>query len=224
MPISFDMQDPFPFVAEGEISYGEAQEHARQCDVWLGLRTEETEAEIQSRVSLDPISPGEQHWIGLPVKALLTPYTELREIVERLRPRVEETVIDFGAGYGRMAFVLARHFPDVNFIGYEIVPERVRESLRCLHEQGYSRAQMWEADLSSSMLMAPAAEYYFIYDFGSRNAIEKVLQDLRIVASQQRIVVVGRGRATRDAIEQKHPWLSQVQPPEHFAHYSIYRS
>lgn len=225
--ISFDPTDPFPLLAEHSAStYAEAQEHSRLCDAWLGLRTEETEDEIYERErSRSPSHWREhQHWIGLPVKSLLTPYTELREILERVRPVAGQTVVDFGAAYGRLAFVMARHFPEVSFIGYEVVPERVHETRRCMTERPCPRARIEEADVARPEFVPPRAEVYFIYDFGTRDAIEKCLQDLRAISSRHGMVtVVGRGRATRDAIERHHPWLSQVHPASHYPHYSIYR-
>ena len=122
-----------------------------------------------------------------------------------------------------MGWVMARHFPNVNFIGYEFVKERVEEVRRCW-KGTHSTFKILVADLSTIDFAPAAAEYYFIYDFGSRQAIEKTLQDLRKIAQERPITVVGRGRASRDAIERQHPWLSQMNAPEHFGNYSIYRS
>jgi hypothetical protein len=80
------------------------------------------------------------------------------------------------------------------------------------------------ADLSDLAFRPLAAEFYFIYDYGTPRAISKTLEDLRVIAQRQAITVVGRGRSSRDAIEREQPWLSQVMKPEHHGHYSIYRS
>ncbi len=69
-----------------------------------------------------------------------------------------------------------------------------------------------------------AADFFFIYDYGTRPAVQKTLEDLREIARSRPITVVGRGRLSRDAIERQHPWLSQVCPPRHFKNYSIYSS
>lgn len=219
--MEFEPADPFPWVPEDSHTYREAQAHSAQVDAWLGLRTAETEALISERAGCPRDA---QHWIGLPVQALLTPYTELRAMLERLRPQPGQWVVDLGAGYGRMGFVLARHFPSVRFLGYEVVPERVAEGKRVLAMHCGPEIQLERVDLSRSDFSPAIADYYFIYDFGSRAAIEKTLGDLSVIARTRAIVVIGRGRASRDAIERQHPWLSAVLKPEHRKHYSIYRS
>ena len=72
-----------------------------------------------------------------------------------------------------------------------------------------------------------AAGWHFLPQLIRREedvVIEKTLNDLRGIALRRPIAVVGRGRASRDAIERHHPWLSQVVPPSHHGIYSIYRS
>ncbi len=113
----FDPADPYPLVPDASRGYAEAQVHSEQVDRWLGLETEKVERQIQNHVT-----PHDQNlWIGLPAKTLLTPYTEIRRLLEDLRPAPGDVFVDLGAAYGRMGFVLARHFPEVRFIGYEMV-------------------------------------------------------------------------------------------------------
>jgi hypothetical protein len=223
--IPFDPQNPFPLLPDSSSypTYKDAQKHSAEADAWLGLNTEDAEKKIQSISSGTDIRD-EQLWVGLPVKTLLTPYTEIRTLLSQLDPKPDQRIVDLGAGYGRMGFVIGRHFPDVHFIGYEIVEERVEESNRCLKKFNYLKVQMRVADLSAPNFKPVEADVYFLYDFGSRVAIEKTLFDLRGIARNRPIQVVGRGRASRDAIEREHPWLSQVHAPRHFDHYSIYQS
>lgn len=211
----FDPRNPFP-LPEGA-TYLQAQIHSEQVDTWLGFHISSIESKLKEL-------PDQRIWVSLPAQAMLTPYSEIREILERLRPSPGTRIIDLGAGYGRMGFVIGRHFPQVHFVGYECVRERVEEAYRCLRPWKYSLVEMQQADLADPHFTPARAEYYFLYDFGTRQAIEKSLQDLRKIALQQSITVVGRGRASRDAIERQHFWLSQVVEPEHYANYSIYRT
>lgn len=217
--ITFDPSDPFPLLPDAD--YKCAQKHSTKVDEWLGLQTEKTEKEIKS---ISSSGKDEQLWIGLPMRSMLTPYTEIRTLLSQLNPQVDERIVDLGAGYGRMGFVIGRHYEEVHFTGYEIVDERVVEANRCLQKLKHPRIQMRTADLSAPEFKPIDADVYFLYDFGTRAAIEKTLFDLRAIARACSIRVVGRGRASRDAIEREHPWLSQVHPPEHYDHYSIYRS
>ena len=223
----------FPLIEAGSShSYRDEQEHSARVDEWLGLQTEMIEAQLtQAHDREKARDRDERYWIGLPAKALLTPYTELRSILERLHLTTEK-VVDLGAGYGRMGFVIARHFPSASFLGIEVVRERVSAGAKAfekfmsrLSEASIVRSiEIREGDLASDEFEWPAAKVYFLYDFGSPSAIEKVLQKLMEQSLKSPITVIGRGGATRDAIERRHAWLSQVKPPEHFPHYSIYRS
>lgn len=221
----FDSRNPYPQIDERACTYAEAQEHSAQVDDWIGLQTAKIENQlIAASEKQRAREAGHQAWIGLPVKALLTPYTELRTLLALIDPQAGETVVDLGAGYGRMGFVLSAHYPDVSFVGYELVRERVDEGNRCFVEKCCSRAYLIQGDLSDPEFKLHSARYYFLYDFGSRAAIDKTLDDLRQIAQARAIVVVGRGRASRDAIERRNPWLSQVVEPSHHGHFTIYRS
>jgi len=221
MSLKFQRENLFPLLDEALVSYAEAQAHSEWVDQELGFETEK----VEQRLLQSPhAGPAVQNWIGLPVRTLLTPYTELRLLLERLKLQGGEFIVDLGAGYGRLAFVIGKHHPNVRFCGYELVAERVREGCRVLESFAYSQVELKIQDLTETSFELPAADIYFLYDFGSRVAIEKTLQDLRTISIGRKIRVVGRGRASRDAIEHLHPWLSQVNSPQHFAHYSIYYS
>lgn len=226
MGIAFDPDDPFPLLPPPLRVYALEQEHAAQADAWLGLEIERIERElVESGRAAD--GKVEQNWVGLPSRSLLTPYTEIRETIVRLKPRDGSTLVDLGAGYGRVAFVVAAHFPALRFVGYEIVPERVAEGLRGLsrlESPGARGVELLEQDLAAPGFRPCEADFYFLYDFGSRAAIAKTLEDLRQIAAKRPITVVGRGRASRDEIERRHPWLSEVVEPEHLPRYSIYRT
>lgn len=214
----FNQDDPYPLLSMTDCTYREAQIHATAVDRWLGLGISSIEASLQHK------NTDQNLWIGLPPEALLTPYIEFRQILERLQLAPGSTVIDFGAGYGRMGFVVGAHYPGVKFIGYELVPERVFEGARCLREQNYTSAQLLCANIDSPEFVLPEAETYFIYDFSHRAAIDRLLFRLQQLAKRRSIIVVARGRSSRDAIDHGAPWLSQVVTPEHFQNFSIYRS
>jgi hypothetical protein len=208
----FDPRDPFPlWPGYGPELYASAKKHAAACDAWLGLGVEGIEEKLR-----DP-RDGEERWIGRHPSIFLTPYVELRAILEEVRPREGETVADLGAGYGRLGFVLARHFPRSLFRGYEIVPERVNSGREALGRFGAPNARLEQGDLRS--LPVPEASIYFIYDFGSRPSIARVLEELK----GRSFTLVARGRGVRHEIDRHHPWLS-VHDPVHGPHYSVYRS
>lgn len=160
-------------------------------------------------------------WLGLDPQMLLTPYTEIRSLLERLQPQAGQTVIDLGAAYGRMGFVLNRHFPKTKFVGYEYVGERVQEGNRALAQFKAHNACIEHIDLSSHGFTPPEADFYFLYDFGTPKAIEKILYDLRRFDA---VTLIVRGRHSRYLIERNHNWLENAFPGEPESRVTIYRS
>jgi hypothetical protein len=198
--------------------------YSAAVDAWLGFDIVEIEKRIHERLGNSKLGDAQEYWVGLNIQSLLTPYTEIRDLLDRLGLKAGEKIIDLGAGYGRIGFVIGHYYPETDFVGYEAVEERVTETQRCLASLRYPRVRMEIADLSDPGFKPEAADYYFIYDYGTRPAVEKTLEDLKAIARTRKITVVGRGRLSRDAIERHHPWLSQVQSPQHFKNYSIYFS
>ena len=121
LSVDFDPRDPIPWVEEDQWTYAREQAHSERVDEWLGLRTEETEARVQAETKA---GQDENLWVGLPVTALLTPYTETRRMLAMLALPPGARIVDLGAGYGRMAFVIQAHFPELSFTGYEKVGAR----------------------------------------------------------------------------------------------------
>jgi hypothetical protein len=221
------------FVFPGELGQeicSAVEDYAREkrqsdlVDLSLGFEIPKIEQRIKSRAALESSKSEAQLWEHLSPDVFQTPYSELFRILVELAPAPGGRVVDLGAGYGRMAFVLEAFFPDVGFTGYELSRERVEEARRVFGAHSLERSEIIEADLADPKFSPVVASSYFLYDFGTRPAIDKCLLDLRTISRSHPIRVAARGRASRDAIERGHPWLSQVNPPKHFGHFSIYSS
>jgi len=223
--IQFERRDPFPLIES--FSKSEALAHAADCDAWLGLRVEEIEARLAAGGSARPapVTSGghQQLWFGLAPRDLQTPYLELRRLLASVGG--SGLVVDLGAAYARMAFVIERHFPEMSFVGFEYVGERVAEARRVLSLNGSVRSRVEHVDLTSSAFKMPAADVYFMYDYGTPSAIEKTLYDLRRASRGRLITVVARGRVCRYAIESRHSsWLMKRDAEAEESAVTIYRS
>lgn len=210
-----------------DCSYQEAQEHSIEVDSWLGFQTAEVENKLLSsqdyNVQADQNIPV-QFWRGLSVQALQTPYSEIRWILNLLNLKPNDTIVDLGCGYGRMAFVVGRHHPEIHFIGYELVAERVAEGNRILKNFNYTKSEILTQDLTAPDFLPAKAEHYFLFDFGSAPAVDKTLEDLKKIAKGQSINIVARGRYIRHRIYQAHPWLSSINEPQVHDTFTIFTS
>ncbi len=222
------------FYAPDSASYQSIQDHSEYVDTILGFHINEIELNLKSTAQiLQPdgnvstwgrqMHEGSQSWVGLNPRQLLTPYHELLEMCRLLNPKAGTTLIDLGAGYARMAFVLNQYEPLAKFIGYEIVEERVTESNRLLKHYELSDSVMIAQDLSSKSFSLPVADFYLLYDYGNVEHIKSTLNDLKNIAFKHPIKVIGRGRM-RGLIDNDHAWLSQVFEPIHCETFSLYSS
>lgn len=219
----FDPRDPYPLVDLATVPYASQKAHAAAVDAWLGFEVESVESRLERESASRELA--REQWIGLAPESLQTPYVEFRAMIEAVRPLVTAAApvfADIGAAYGRLAFVLHAHWPEVRFLGLELAAARVEEGGRVIARHALPRAELRMADVVTAPL--PPADIYFLYDFGSLRSIQALLEKLRERARLAPVTVLGRGRATRDEIERRHPWLSGVVEPRHFGNFTIYRS
>ncbi len=211
------------------------QKHSALVDKILGYNIDSLEMALLKRAKrLAPdgdmkvwgrlLHNGSQSWVGLTPQQLQTTYNELWQICELLKPKKGSSFVDLGAGYGRLALVLNLFAPQVKFIGYEIVSERVLEGNRLFHLLGLTQASLLEQDLSKEDFIIPDADYYFMYDFGDSEHIRRILTQLEFVADRRPIRVVVRGDYSRHQVQNFYPWLSQVFPAYHEEKFSVYSS
>lgn len=223
--------NPSIFEAEA-FDYESARLHAEKLDQALGFQVEDIEKGLLARAQAKnpdgshqtwgaSIHEGNQTWVGLSHQTLQTPYLELKQICELLGPRPGELMVDLGAGYGRLGIVLATLYPEVKFLGYEYVSERVAEGARVLKLLGCDHSRLLEQDLTAEGFAIPSADYYFLYDYGTLPQIRQTLKQLEKIADHQKFKIVARGKGVRSLIQYEFPWLT-VGGTSHHEHFSIY--
>lgn len=203
--------------------YAAAKIHAQSIDEHLGMNCATIEA------SLLPLkekaqSDGQEFWYGLDIQALQTPYCEIVEMIQFIKPKAGDRWMDLGAGYGRMGLTLGLVAPEVQFIGYEYVDARVREGQRLFSLLSLKKSELKQSDMSADSFIVEPADLYFIYDFGSKRDVYTVLEKLRERARQSSIHVVARGRGMRSWIFMDCPWLCQMNAPVPFKNWTFFKS
>jgi SAM-dependent methyltransferase len=162
---------------------------------------------------------GNQTWVGLDYQTLQTPYAELWEMIELLGQSPQH-VVDLGAGYGRMALVLNKRDPAIQFTGYELVAQRVAEGQRVFNQLGIP-AKLLEQDLMASDFELPVADIYFLYDFGKVSHIRNIMDKLSQLADHHCFKVIARGKGSRSLIDFDYPWLIAINHRDQFSIYSM---
>ena len=204
--------------------YSAAKIQAKTLDELIGYQCDPIEDELFEANHENLFSTPRQFWYGLDLQTLQTPYSEIVGMVQYLNPQPGEIWLDLGAGHGRMGIVLGCLCPQVSFIGYEYVQLRVDEGNRIFKKWNISLAKMQQADLAREDLELPDADLYFLYDFGSKEDVYKILEKLRVMAQKKSIRVIARGRGVRNWIFMDFPWLYDIHPPTNFTNWTIFKS
>lgn len=205
-----------------------------EIDQYFGLMVIDTERDLYQKAralrpegNLDNLGHvlhgGHQTWVGLEPETLQTPYPELVQMCDLLKPKAGQSMIDLGAGYGRLGLVMDRLYPGVKFTGYELVEERVVEGNRVFKDQGLD-GELITQDLTEENFELPHADYYFLYDYGKTAHIRRTLKQLEVLSETKKFKVIARGKGSRSIIDYEHPWLSDIFPvhrEENFAIYSM---
>lgn len=205
-------------------TYALAKAQAKLIDDLLGFNCDSIEEKLFQENQESLFSSPRQFWYGLELQSLQTPYSEIHEMIQHLNPKEGERWLDLGAAYGRMGIALGFLRPTVHFIGYEYDQQRVDEGNRLFKQWNLLFSEMKQADLAVDEFQMPVADLYFVYDFGSKEDIYKVLEKLRLIAAQKQICIVARGRGVRNWILMDFPWLYDIHPPEHFKNWTVFRS
>lgn len=138
---------------------------------------------------------GEQAWLGLDPQVLNTSYHEFFELFKSLNPLIKNrpnfTICDLGAGYARMGLFLHYLYPDILYHGIELVPERVDEVKRVYQLHHCHKAKIEVNDIQAKEFIYPEANLYFLYDYGTNNAIFATLKQLSLLKNNELIVAMG---------------------------------
>lgn len=212
------------------------RQHSDLIDAILGFRLKYVEEMlVADALGFEPegshetwgpaLHQGVQTWVGLNVQTLQTPYSECLRILQLLKIKPYQHIIDLGAAYGRMGIIIGGLFIKNSFTGYEYVKSRVDEGNRVYRELGFMRCELKTQDLFDRNFELPQADVYFIYDYGQVDHIDHTLKQLEKIAYKRPIKVVVRGKFTKQIIENRHPWLElkyEGRLEEMFSIYTAY--
>jgi len=194
------------------------RQHAHSVDKILGFRVKYIEEMLVAEArgfepdgSHDTWGPklheGVQTWVGLELQTLQTPYSEITRILQLLKIKPYQHIIDLGAAYGRMGVVIGGMYIKNLFTGFEYVKARVDEGNRVYKELGMTRSQLFTQDLFAADFELPEADIYFIYDYGQVEHIDHTLRQIAAVSQKRPVKLVVRGKFTKRIIQDFHPWL-----------------
>lgn len=167
---------------------------------------------------------GTETWIGLHPQVLQTPYSEITHFFSYLRNQEISSVVDFGAGYGRIGIVLSALYPKARFIGFEIVKERCDEGSRVFKTLGLDNCKIQNINILEEDFIVPKADIYFIYDFSDPHDLRIILKKLSSKLYKEPFYLVAKGEGIRSLIQLKYPEFWNCNGAVHEENWSLYSS
>ncbi|NDD05219.1 MAG: class I SAM-dependent methyltransferase, partial [Proteobacteria bacterium] len=186
-------------------------------DLASGIHTKKISEAIQkaNRRDFNESHQGEETYSFAGPELLLTPYSEILNLFRGAGLKSGDSVVDLGAGFGRVGLALATKYPGVSVTGYEIVKDRIEEGARVAHEWGLShRVQLLEQNLADPQFEPKAADIYYAFNPVSGPTFDKILDDLRRVGLKSgkkfRFIVFGPSPFYKTDAQ---PWLKELKGP-----------
>ncbi len=109
-----------------------------------------------------------------------THYSLLIDIFNYLRPPGKKSLVDIGSGFGRVGFFLNLCFPELKYLGLELVEERVDCANKIAEKNNFYNCKFMTQDLSDKEYVLPKADFYYFYDPLSEENLKKVILDLEL--------------------------------------------
>ncbi len=123
-------------------------------------------------------------------------YSTVLTALENLSLKPGDRFIDLGSGYGRVGLVVGLMHPEVNFVGYEYVPHRVKIAADSTERLSMEKhVHFLTQDLSLKEFQIPEAEIYYMYDPFSEDTYGHVLSQLIELAKHRKVMIVTKGNA-----------------------------
>ncbi len=147
-------------------------------------------------------------------RRIQTLYADFFHILDAMAPREGQLIADLGAAFGRLGFFVGIKRPELSFIGYELVKERVTEARRVAEALGLSpRVQFVEQDLSRRGFHPAAADFFYLCDPVTGATWLKLMEDLKAISTAKPITLIHLG--SRGDEYRALPWLREVPVTRH---------
>ena len=152
-----------------------------EIDSLLGINPKQVENELTDGTPETYIGK------GLLPEALFTSYKDCYQILSSLQIRPGETLIDLGAGIGRMAITAALFFPHLKVRSIEIVRERLDQGIKVYKKLGLPIDGFINERFENVDLQIP--QYIFLY-LPTDSSLKKVMNALKKIDAPLTIIAI----------------------------------
>jgi hypothetical protein len=189
----------------------EFKEIDRVVDECFGIRIEEVHKAVMANPTYKVKFKGETLYLEIPPYFLNTSYVDFQSMIETVGLKPGETLVDIGCAIGRMGFFIGLNYPKSNYIGLEVVTERVKEADRVAKHWDFKNLEFVEQDLAEDGFKMPRADYYFAYDPVGGPTREKLFRQFKEYAKDKPFKLIAmQGNPGFFKYLEDVPWLKEV--------------
>ncbi len=136
-------------------------------------------------------------------------YRDIKAILSTSGMQDGDRFVDIGSSYGRIGCVVGANFPNTQFIGYEIVPERMAEAKRIAKGLELHNVSYFHEDVSADGFKMPEADWYFLYDSLNNDTLPYLLEKMHTMLKNRnaRVMVKYTGNLNKYS---KSPYLKLI--------------
>lgn len=137
-------------------------------------------------------------------------YRDIKAILSASGMKDGDTFVDLGASYGRVGCVIGANFPNTQFIGYEIVPERCVEAQRIAKFlQIEDTVNYFCNDISADDFTMPDADWYFLYDSLNNKTLSHIFEKIYRTGNNPNARLIAKYTGSR-SIYSDSPYLEFI--------------
>lgn len=141
-------------------------------------------------------------------------YSNLLLAFHSLNLEKDAKVIDLGSGYGRVGLVFSILNPELGFIGYEFVKNRVDVSNKATSFLNLEKGLSYKVqDLADRSFDLPIANVYYLYDPFTEDTYKYIIKKIIAIGQKQKVSVVTKGNA-RDwffKVAKEESWKEPIE-------------
>ena len=165
----------------------------------LGVHSAQIQYEL-SQKCFNSEEEGELIWKDVNSDALGTPLSYMHSLFQVLALQPGQTVVDIGSGFGNVGHYIGFQQKECQFIGYEIVNERLMEAQRIKEIFQLHNCHYLNHNVGQDFFQLDSADIYFIYDCLTEKTRENIFRRLNRLRRDKpfKLVVV---KGTTDILE-----------------------
>ncbi len=139
-----------------------------------------------------------------------THYSILMDLFNYLSPKKGERFIDIGSGFGRVGLFIGLCFPDLEYLGFELVAGRVDCSNEVKLRNRFENIEFQTQDLLEPNFEIPDGDYYFLYDPLEKEELKNFYKKLQSRPGHKVIAFGGYDDFILEYLD-SCPWLTQIK-------------